>query len=105
VVTFRTKMPGSYLLDVSEAGELERALIEAELRPPAMLAEAEKLCLELHSYNDGSSSERVLNAVECHLDQPPNLLPKPRNYIRKLKVRRRLAKELRKTQRRLVGRG
>lgn len=97
VVTFRTKMPGPYLLDVTEIGDLEGALRRALSRPPDMLGAARALCDDLHPDKDGQSSARVLDAVEAYLSDPPKLSPKPRNFLRKLKVRRRLRRELKKT--------
>ncbi|WP_166266252.1 CDP-glycerol glycerophosphotransferase family protein [Marinobacter caseinilyticus] len=98
VVTYRTKMPGPYLIDTKEPEELEGALAEAVSRPENLLAEQRKLCLDLHTYSDGASSERVLNAVEHFMQrQHHGLKSKPLNLIRKLKVRRRLRRELRKT--------
>ncbi|MEQ9546772.1 MAG: CDP-glycerol glycerophosphotransferase family protein [Marinobacter sp.] len=97
VVTFRTKMPGPYLIDVDDVDDLEAALAEAVSRPEALLGEARFLCSELHSYTDGCSSARVINAVGEFLDTgAARLKPKPLNLLRKLKVRKRLKKELQK---------
>jgi hypothetical protein len=53
------------------------------------------LCNELHSFRDGCSSARVLDGLERFLDiEHHTLKSKPLNLIRKLKVRRRLRKEL-----------
>ena len=72
VVTFRTKMPGPYLMQETRA-----------------------LCDQLHSFRDGRSSGRVLDAVEDFLiNKRGELKRKPMNLLRKLKVRRRLRKEL-----------
>lgn len=97
VVTFRTKMPGPYLIDVNDVDDLEAALAEAVSRPEALLGEARSLCSDLHSFTDGCSSARVINAVEDFLDTgAARLKPKPLNLLRKLKVRKRLKKELQK---------
>lgn len=95
VVTFRTKMPGPYLIDVDETADVEAALARAAERPEDVLAEARRLCLELHSFQDGASSSRVLEAVESFLSGKQGVLRrKPLNLLRKWKVRRRLAREL-----------
>lgn len=97
VVTYRTKMPGPYLIDVQEVEEIEKGLVVALDRPEELMLATRKLCSELHSYSDGKSSSRVLDAVdhflkkECH-----KLETKPLNLVRKIKVRSRLKQELRK---------
>jgi len=97
VVTFRTKMPGPYLIDVDRVDDVESALDKALAYPEDLMAEARSLCEELHSYRDGKSSGRVLDAVEDFLiNQQSGLRPKPVNLLRKLKVRARLRKELKK---------
>lgn len=95
VVTFRTKMPGPYLINVQEVGDLEQALKDAVSYPETLMAETRALCDQLHSFRDGRSSRRVMGAVEDFLEKGhQSLKPKPLNLVRKLKVRRRLRKEL-----------
>ncbi len=95
VVTFRTKMPGPYLIDVQEVEEVESALEQALRYPDALMSETRYLCDQLHSFRDGESSGRVLDAVEAFLMNTRGKLErKPANLLRKLKVRRRLRKEL-----------
>jgi len=100
VVTFRTKMPGPYLIDVDRVDGVEAALERALTYPEELMAATRSLCEELHSYRDGRSSSRVLDAVEDFLvHQQSGLERKPMNLVRKLKVRRRLRKELKKMRR------
>ncbi|MFO7530470.1 MAG: CDP-glycerol glycerophosphotransferase family protein [Marinobacter sp.] len=100
VVTFRTKMPGPYLIDVDRVDDVEPALEKALAYPEDLMAATRSLCAELHSYRDGRSSSRVLDAVEDFLvNQQSGLGRKPMNLVRKLKVRRRLRKELKKMRR------
>lgn len=95
VVTFRTKMPGPYLIDVHEVDNVESALEEAVQYPDTLMTETRALCDQLHSFRDGRSSGRVLDAVEDFLvNKRSKLKRKPMNLLRKLKVRRRLRKEL-----------
>lgn len=98
VVTLNTKMPGPYLIDVHQPEAVEPALERALERPDELMASIRDLCDELHSFRDGRSSERVLDAVDRFLsgDNPPSR-KKPLNLLRKLKMRRRLKKELKKT--------
>ncbi|MBK1888184.1 CDP-glycerol glycerophosphotransferase family protein [Marinobacter sp. DY40_1A1] len=96
VVTFRTKMPGPYLIDVAKVEELEPALERALDHPEMLMTSARNLCDDLHSYRDGRSSARVLDAVDDFLaNKKSGLRRKPFNLLRKLKVRRRLRRELR----------
>lgn len=91
VVTVRTRNPGPYLIDVAGAGEVETALRQALSRPPGMMAAARELCRERHEFEDGRSSERVLDATEELCDRYIDLLkPKPLNLIRKIRLRARL---------------
>ncbi|MDX1634989.1 MAG: CDP-glycerol glycerophosphotransferase family protein [Marinobacter sp.] len=97
VVTFRTKMPGPYLIDVDRIEDVEAALEQAAGRPENLLAEARRLCLELHSFQDGKSSARVLDAAEAFLaGEMGRPARKPLNLLRKWKVRRRLVRELKR---------
>jgi CDP-glycerol glycerophosphotransferase (TagB/SpsB family) len=96
VVTFKTKMPGPYLIDVDVVEELEPALARAMDYPSALMSAARSLCDDLHSFRDGASSARILNAVDNFLaKEKAGLREKPLNLIRKIKVRRRLHRELR----------
>jgi len=98
VVTFRTKMPGPYLIDVQDVDLLEAGLSQAVQRPEGLLEAQRRLCRDLHEFVDGRSSERVLDATEQFLAEKVHTLKnKPLNLIRKLKVRRRLRRELAKT--------
>ncbi|TBW55899.1 CDP-glycerol--glycerophosphate glycerophosphotransferase [Marinobacter halodurans] len=95
VVTLRTKMPGPYLIDVDSVEKVEPALRTALSRPPALMESMRAFADQLHEFRDGQSSERVLDAVERFLMQPPVLKRKPLNLLRKFKLRRRLAREAR----------
>jgi len=95
VVTFRTKMPGPYLIDVEQVEDVEPALEKALAYPDDLMAATRSLCSDLHTYRDGQSSARVLDAVDDFLaNKQAGLRRKPLNLLRKLKVRRRLRKEL-----------
>lgn len=88
-------MPGPYLIDVHEVEDVESALEEAVQYPDNLMQETRALCDQLHSFRDGRSSGRVLDAVEDFLiNKRGELKRKPMNLLRKLKVRRRLRKEL-----------
>lgn len=95
VVTYRTKMPGPYLIDVDDVGEVEAALTKAMEYPIELMEATRALCNELHSFRDGRSSSRIMDAVEefTSLEQS-ELKSKPWNFLRKIKIRLRLRKEL-----------
>lgn len=95
VVTYKTKMPGPYLIDVDSVDAVEKGLLNALSRPAELMSAMRALCTELHSFTDGRSSMRVLDAVEGFLANGyKGLKRKPLNIMRKVKVRRRLKKEL-----------
>jgi len=81
---------------VDDVGEVESALTKAMEYPVELMEATRALCDELHSFRDGCSSARVINAVDDFFEnQQARLARKPLNLIRKLKVRRRLAREMR----------
>jgi CDP-glycerol glycerophosphotransferase (TagB/SpsB family) len=91
VVTFRTRIPGSHVIDVKQTGGIEAALEHALTRPAGQLADMRAYIDRLHPYRDGRSSERVLHAVDELIDAGPlALFPKPFNLLRRCKIRRRL---------------
>ena len=88
VVTFCTRVPGDHLINVTDPGEIPRAITHA-LDPPDTLVSAMACYIsDIHPYNDGRSSARVMAAVDSFLDGGKNSLkPKPLNLIRRLKMR------------------
>ncbi len=98
VVTYRTKMPGPYLIDVDDVGEVESALTKAMEYPVELMEATRALCNDLHSFRDGCSSSRVMDAVEKFISlEQSGLKNKPLNIFRKIKIRLRLRKELQST--------
>jgi CDP-glycerol glycerophosphotransferase (TagB/SpsB family) len=97
VVTYRTNMPGNYLLDTARPEQVEPALRQALQREPELLANMQRFFEALHSFQDGRSSIRVMDAVESFLQAPPaDLQPKPFNLWRKLRLLLRFRKMLRR---------
>ena len=90
VVTFRNRAPKPCMLDIADCRELESALSKA-LEPSApLLAEVERFAEHNHPSRDGSASERVLAAAEDLLaGRLGDLMPTPRNLLRKLHYRLR----------------
>jgi len=91
VVTFRNISPGPHLLDVSEEGRVLEALQTALTRPETLMQAITRHIEELHPYRDGRSSERVVEAIDAMLQgKCPVQRPRPRNFLRNLKFRKRL---------------
>ena len=91
VVTFKNRRPGPQLIDISEVGQFEPAIQRAIARPPELMQAIRDFADAIHPYRDGRSSERVLDAIDAFLAAGGrNRRPKPRNFWRKLKLRRRI---------------
>jgi CDP-glycerol glycerophosphotransferase (TagB/SpsB family) len=90
VVTFRNRVPGPHLINVTEIDKIESAL-EKALKPPAKLRFSIKEYVEMiHPYYDGMSSARVLDATDNLVSRGLNhLKKKPLNFFRKLKIRKK----------------
>jgi CDP-glycerol glycerophosphotransferase (TagB/SpsB family) len=94
VVTFRTRVPRPWLLDVREAGEVEGAIAHALEQPADLMAAVRRQADEIHPYRDGRSSERVLAATEEIIASGAHerLARKPLALWRRLEMRWRLRK-------------
>ncbi|SCZ51962.1 CDP-glycerol glycerophosphotransferase family protein [Thiohalomonas denitrificans] len=93
VVTFRNRSRGSraHLLNVEEPAEIEKTIMHALTKPPELMECIEHFVADYHPYQDGKSSERVLNAVENIARAGlKNRKAKPLNLLRTLKERRKL---------------
>jgi CDP-glycerol glycerophosphotransferase (TagB/SpsB family) len=91
VVTFNNRRPGPQLIDIHEPSAFEPAIERALSRPPELMAAIRDYADRIHPYRDGHSSERVLDAIDAFIAAGGrNRKPKPRNFWRKLKIRRRL---------------
>jgi CDP-glycerol glycerophosphotransferase (TagB/SpsB family) len=91
VVTFKNRRPGPQLIDIDSPAQLEPAIESTLARPPELMREIRKYADSIHPYRDGRSSERVLDAVDEFIAAGAhNPKPKPRNWWRKLKIRKRI---------------
>ncbi len=91
VVTFQTKEEESYVKNIQEMEFLEDAILSALENPSLYQEETKKHVMAFHPYQDGKSSERLLDSVERILDN--EIRPrkrKPLNIIRNLKLRKEL---------------
>jgi len=91
VVTFKNRRPGPQLIDIETPEQLEPSIERALARPADLMQEVRKYADAIHPWRDGRSSERVLEAVDDFIAAGArNPLPKPRNFWRKLKIRKRI---------------
>lgn len=91
VVTFKNRRPGPQLIDIDAAEKLRPSIERALARPPELMREVRAYADAIHPYRDGRSSERVLDAVDEFIAAGArNPRRKPRNWWRKLKIRKRI---------------
>lgn len=91
VVTFKNRRPGPQLLDIDTPEMLLPSIEKALARPPELMQAIRQYADSIHPYRDGRSSERVLDAVDAFIAAGArNPKPKPGNWWRKLKIRKRL---------------
>ena len=91
VVTFKNIAPKDYMLDIDDAELLEASITHALSRPTVLMDNIQRFIDETHPYQDGKSSERVLEAIDDML--AGNNLPKkrkPLNLLRQFKMRKEL---------------
>jgi CDP-glycerol glycerophosphotransferase (TagB/SpsB family) len=91
IVTFNNKEPEAHLLNITAAKDLFSVIEQALKADPSLLETIKYNTSLMHPYLDGNSSARVLDATEKTIQSPPTALKtKPRNLIRKLKMRNKL---------------
>jgi CDP-glycerol glycerophosphotransferase (TagB/SpsB family) len=91
LVTFKNRRPGPQLIDIDTPEKLLPAIELALSRPPELMRNIRTFANSIHPYRDGRSSERVLDAVDEFIAAGArNARPKPLNWWRKLKMRRRI---------------
>ncbi|WP_462157255.1 CDP-glycerol glycerophosphotransferase family protein [Pseudoalteromonas sp. GB56] len=91
VVTFNNQAPGPHILNVTEADEVEAAIDHVLTQPAPLMQEIEAFCQQLHPYQDGLSSQRVLEATNDLIDTDgKELKRKPLNIIRQFRMRKKL---------------
>ncbi len=90
IITFRAVVRKDKGIDITSTSELHGAIVRS-MNDPKEFAENRKYYLkELHPYQDGKSSERVLAAIHEILENHAhsNLSPKPKNWFRKRQIRK-----------------
>jgi CDP-glycerol glycerophosphotransferase (TagB/SpsB family) len=90
IVTFNNKEPEAHLLNISEPKDLLLAIEQALKADQSLLEKIKYNTSLMHPYFDGKSSARVLDAAEKIIQSPPtDLKAKPRNLLRKFKMRKK----------------
>ncbi len=93
VVTFRNQTVGKtdHLINVTETSEMEKAIEYALTYPDSYMRSLDKFIADTHPYQDGQSSERILNAINDFLiNEYSSLQKKPINVVRTFKERKKL---------------
>ena len=91
VVTYNHTLKQDYLIQITDANDIENAFIQALNCPEDLIINIEHYINLLHPYFDGESSKRVVDSTISFLHKDKSYLKaKPLNLIRKYKIRRRL---------------
>lgn len=91
VVTFKNNMPLPSYINVLEVSKIENAIDYALSKPNAILSEIKKYANESHTFKDGKSSKRVIDATLNFLyKDKTHLKLKPLSLVRKYKIRKKL---------------
>lgn len=90
VVTVNNQSPKDYLYNITDPNELESAIEYGLTKPDALMRAITAFAFKTHPYKDGRSSLRVLDAVDQAVETMHTLAPKPKNFIRNLKQRKKL---------------
>ena len=89
VVTVNNNQPASYMINISNASELEDALAYALTKPDKIMQKIDIFVEETHPYADGKSSARVVDACLDFLEHG-KIRHKPLNLLRRYKIRKKL---------------
>jgi len=89
VVTINNNKPATYMINITQANEIEKALKYALSRPKEIMNNIDLFVKETHPYSDGASSRRVIDACLDFLEHG-KMKRKPLNLIRRYKIRQKL---------------
>ena len=89
VVTINNNQPKAYMINISTANEIEKALNYALSRHEETMKALKEFIAFTHPYSDGESSKRVIDACLDFLKNNKTK-SKPLNLIRKYKIRKAL---------------
>lgn len=90
VVTFNNNKPDKHLINVTEASQLEGAILQGLSPSSEQIENIKHFIAETHPYKDGHSSARVVDACVAFLRKDKkHLKAKPLNLWRKLQIRKK----------------
>jgi len=90
VVTYKNISPGDFLIDIDSADLLESSIERALSHPDELMINIQHFIDENHPYQDGQSSERLLNAIDEKIAQGDTKNKKPFDLLRQYKMRKKL---------------
>lgn len=91
VVSFKNRRPEPWLINFTNAGELEEKLEFALRKNKDVLERVDQHCQNIHPKRDGKSSERTIAAIDALIDKGVgHLKTKPLNLVRRFKIRKKL---------------
>lgn len=91
VVTFENREPKDWMMNFSEPQLLESILEQAICGDNTSVEKIKHYSNTIHPYQDGKSSERVLDAIDSLVERgTTHLKAKPLNLVRRFKMRRKL---------------
>lgn len=90
IVTYNNAEPGEYLIDIDNSSKLPKALTEALTPSGKLMLAIKQYCNDLHPYQDGQSSSRIIDAVDNILTNGKLAKKrKPLNLFRSFKLRKK----------------
>ena len=89
VVTINNNQPLAHMINIHSSEEIENALTYALSRPEEIMKALNLFIEETHPYDDGKSSQRVIDACLDFLEHK-KVKRKPLNLIRNYKMRKKL---------------
>ena len=92
VITYQNAQPEPVLLNINSPTELPAAINASLAMDPSLAQTIDSYAKDKHPYRDGLSARRVLDATleEIQHYPRPGTLAKPKNWLRNLKLRKRL---------------
>lgn len=92
IVTYKNSVPEPHLIDIQNPKALEQAIEHALTPSEEQMIKIQENVDKLHPYRDGRSSTRLLDATSELIEKGlSHLSPKPSNFIRDFKARKRLS--------------
>ena len=91
IITLNNSEPGEYLINITSPESLNEAIEQALAPSETLLEEIDEYAKSLHPYQDGQSSNRILDSVNKIIEAgKKSKKRKPLNLFREFKLRRQL---------------